>query len=93
MSIDNGIILQLVILKEAIMCPGCKNNKMTNSLTVYFANTESCYVIIENVPCRKCSQCGEEFFTASVMNRIDEILEGIKNVSGKIFITDYQQAA
>ena len=29
---------------------------------------------IENVPCKKCDQCGEEFFTVSVMKKIDVIL-------------------
>ena len=51
------------------------------------------YVIIENVPCRKCEVCGEEFFTSSVMEKVDEIITSLKNIASKIFIVDYKAAA
>ena len=74
-------------------CLVCKNDELQASFTTYFSDIGSCYVIIENVPCRKCKQCGEEFFTASVMKKIDEILAKLKNVSSKIFIVSYKEAA
>ena len=42
-------------------CMSCKGGKMKPSKTTYFARLNNCYVIIENVPCLKCEQCGEEF--------------------------------
>ena len=74
-------------------CLVCKNDELQASFTTYFSDIGSCYVIIENVPCRKCKQCGEEFFTASVMKQIDEILAKLKKVSSKIFIVSYKEAA
>ena len=74
-------------------CPCCKNDKLYESSTAYFVAMNECYVIIENVPCKKCEQCGEEFFTLSIMAKIDEILLNIKNVASKIFIMDYQKVA
>lgn len=71
----------------------CKTAEMKEDTTTYFANLDNCYVIIEHVPCRKCAQCGEEFFTASVIEKIDEILEKIAEVASKIFIMDYQSVA
>ena len=50
-------------------------------------------MIIENVPCMKCSQCGEEFLKASVAEKIDNILDRIEKIASKIFILDYTTAA
>ena len=74
-------------------CLTCKNGTMTNATTAYFAQLENCYVIIENVPCMKCEQCGETHFTMSVLERIDDILEQIESIASKIFIMDYTAAA
>ena len=74
-------------------CLVCKTGKMFESSEVYFANLKSSYVIIENVPCRKCAQCGEILFSASVIGKIETLLEMYKKVASKIFIVDYKQAA
>ena len=80
--------------RESIMnCLLCKADDMTESTSTYFAQLENCYVIIENVPCRKCSQCGEVVYSASVMEKIDDILEKLHSVASKIFIMDYGNAA
>ena len=74
-------------------CMSCKDDKLYEALATYFATLEDGYVIIENVPCMKCGQCGEEFFSASVMERIDGILAGIGCIDSRVFITDYRAAA
>jgi YgiT-type zinc finger domain-containing protein len=66
---------------------------MVESTNTYFATLKNCYVIIENVPCLKCNQCGEVFYKASVLEKIDLIIEKIENVASKIFIMDYTTAA
>lgn len=74
-------------------CLSCKNGDMKEATAAYFAQLNRCYVIIENVPCLKCSQCGEEYFSATVMEKIDDILERLEKIASKIFIMDYQTAA
>lgn len=74
-------------------CLTCKNGAMLDATTTYFAKLKNCYVIIENVPCRKCDQCGEEYFPASVLERIDEILDKAEQIASKIYILDYHTAA
>ena len=59
----------------------------------YFARVKGGYVIIENVPCYKCNQCGEVVYSASVMERIDDLLEQAEKVASKICILDYASAA
>lgn len=74
-------------------CLVCKAKSMVESKNTYFAQLENCYVIIENVPCRKCSQCGEGVYSASVMEKIDTILEKIQGIASKIFIMNCDKAA
>lgn len=74
-------------------CLLCKSNAMEESTNVYFAQLDKGYVIIENVPCYKCTQCGEVVYKASVLEKIDEILDKLENISSKIFIMDYMAAA
>jgi len=74
-------------------CLLCKSAAMEESTSTYFTQMNDRYVIIENVPCRKCTQCGETVYSTSVIEKIDEMLEQIQNISSKIFIMDYTRAA
>ena len=74
-------------------CLLCKEETMENGKSAYFAQLPGCYVIIENVPCRKCTQCGEVVYSASVMEKIDEILKKVQQIASKILIMDYDRAA
>ena len=74
-------------------CLICKSGTMTDSFETYFAKIKTGYAIIENVPCKKCKQCGEILFSASVIEKIETLLESIEKISSKIFIFNYKQAA
>ena len=74
-------------------CLACKTGNMTETTNAYFAKLNNCYVIIENVPCLKCDQCGEVFYKTSVLEKIDTIIEKVESISSKIFIMDYATAA
>lgn len=74
-------------------CLACKNETMVESKATYFAHLQNCYVIIENVPCQKCTQCGEEIFPLSVMSRIDKIVASVANIASKVCIVEYKSVA
>lgn len=74
-------------------CMSCKYGEMKEAFTTYFSQLNNCYVIIENVPCLKCLQCGEEYLVSSVSEKIDDILDSIEKIASKIFILDYNKAA
>lgn len=74
-------------------CTSCKSGKMEDGKTTYFAQLDSCYVIIENVPCLKCVQCGDEVFRSSVLEKIDDILDNLEKIVSKISIIDYSKVA
>ena len=70
-------------------CMSCKNGMMTESITTYIAKSKSGYVIIENVPCMKCIQCGDEVFSASVVEKIEALINEIEKMNSKIMIVDF----
>lgn len=54
-------------------CLVCKGGTMSKSFEPYFVKLQGGYVIIENVPCWKCNQCGEILFAASVLEKIEDL--------------------
>ena len=74
-------------------CLLCKNGTMQQATGTYFAQLKHGYVIIENVPCWQCGQCGEVVYTSSVMEKIEDILANLQKISSKIFLVDYREAA
>ena len=52
-----------------------------------------CVIIIKNVPCQKCSQCGEEFINGSTMQKIESIISKLKSMLPEITVIDFQNAA
>ena len=52
-------------------CFYCKGN-IESSTTTYMTDYQGCYIIIKNVPCEKCSQCGEEYLNGETLERIED---------------------
>ena len=73
-------------------CFYCKGT-MEDSFTSYMADLDGHYVIIKNVPCHKCRQCGEVSFSGETVSRIEEIIEILKNALTEVAIVDYAKAA
>ena len=64
-------------------CFYCKGN-IESSTTTYMTDYQGCYIIIKNVPCEKCSQCGEEYLNGETLERIEEIIQKVKPESVKL---------
>lgn len=73
-------------------CFVCKGN-MQKSITTYMTEYHGCYFIIKNVPCSRCSQCGEEYLNGATLAKIENILEKFKDILTEIAIVDYNNAA
>ena len=79
-------------------CSHCATGKklytLEESSTSYLGKLSSGkYVIIENVPCLTCPNCGEEYFSTTVAERIDSILGGRDLTNGRVEIKDFADAA
>ena len=74
-------------------CYECGHGTVVDSTTTYFAKAKDCYVIIENVPCRKCDECGDIEYSVGVLMRLEEILKTVETLAAKVTILDYKAAA
>lgn len=73
-------------------CNKCMNDTLIVTKTTFYTNLKNCKVIIENVPCFKCSKCGHELFSAVVMDKIENLLDTIQDVFA-VCVIDYTQMA
>lgn len=71
---------------EMLKC-SCASRK--SSTTTCYRKIGDSYVIIEHVPCMVCDVCGEIYYKASVIERIDEIVASL-DASSKVSIVDFE---
>ncbi|GAA0265799.1 hypothetical protein GCM10008922_26150 [Faecalicatena contorta] len=74
-------------------CLSCKNGDMAPSTTTFFSDLGNCMLIIKNVPCMKCSQCGEVLFKASVHQNIEKIMKKAKSLASELTVLEYDTVA
>ena len=75
------------------MCLYCKNKVMIDSTTTHVVNYKNCIIVIKNVPCLECSQCGEKYYTDEVAERLEMIVDATKKLMQEVAVIDYKQAA
>ena len=76
------------------MCVFCTGT-LKQDTTEYIEKMDNHVILITDVPCDKCTQCGEAFFSTSVVKVIEIILDGIQRISSEISLTviDYKKNA
>ena len=73
-------------------CILCTGNMMPG-ITSDFTDLGSCMVIIKNVPCLKCEQCGEKAFTGATVKQIERIVDTVKDSLTEVAIVHYPSTA
>ncbi len=73
-------------------CFFCKGN-MIEGATTHFAELDNCIVIIKNVPCSKCVQCGETVYSGEVAARIESIIDELSGICTEIAVVNYTNKA
>ena len=63
--------------KASISCGVCGGTAKL-SLTTYYTHFDGHLITVQNVPCYKCAQCGEEFFRMDTLRKVDEIVSKLK---------------
>ena len=66
---------------------------MVESTTTDVSEYDNCLVIIRNVPCFKCTECGEIFYKADVVERLEKITESLRSVANEISIVNFTPKA
>ncbi len=74
-------------------CFTCGSKHMIETTTMYVEKLVNGILIIKNVPCKKCSQCGEEFFSMVIMKEIENLSKQTEKIISEVMIIDYNKAA
>ena len=74
------------------MCFYCKGD-LINSITTHVVNYKNCIIIIKNVPCEECEQCGEKYFSDETMEVLENIVNAAKSLAGEISVIDFHHNA
>ncbi len=69
-------------------CFYCKGN-MEEGFTNYMLDLDGQFIIIKNVPCHKCTQCGEVSYSGAVMAKIEKIVEVFKTTLTEVAIVEF----
>ena len=64
-------------------CLLCKG-EMKPSTTIHTVQLKNCVVVIKNVPCLKCEQCGEVVLSADTVEKIEHILQTVEKAVAEI---------
>ncbi len=69
---------------------GCEayESKTTEAIELGFG-----VLVIRNIPCYKCDDCDEIFYTGDVVKRIEQITETVKGLLQEVTVVDYTKAA
>lgn len=73
-------------------CPLCKG-EMKHRTTIHTVQPKNCVVVIKNVPCLKCEQCGEVVLSADTVEKIERILHMVGKAAAEISVMDFANGA
>ena len=66
-------------MEQCFFCKGSMKDGFTN----YMLDLNGHFIIIKNVPCHKCSQCGEVSYSGATMAKI------LKNTLTEVAIVEF----
>ena len=72
------------------MCFYCKCETAVPSVTTHVVNFDNCVIVVRNVPCEECEQCGEKYFSDEVMQKLEKIVSMARQLATEVFVTDYR---
>ena len=73
-------------------CFLCKGT-MKAGHTTHMMELPNCILIIKNVPCPICEQCGEVAFESDVIENLDRIAAKLGDVMTEIAVVQYKKSA
>ena len=75
------------------MCMLCECDTVKQSTTTHVVNYNGSVIVIKNVPCEKCEQCGEIFYTDEVAEHLGKIVNDAKKMLQDLAALDYTKVA
>ena len=68
------------------MCIFC-GGSLKQANTDYIEKNDNHVILIKDVPCEECEQCGEKYFKDNIVKALEHILNGIQHISCEITLT------
>ena len=75
---------------STINCGAC-GTTTAEATTTDVNSLKSCKIIIDNVPCYMCEECGETMYHSNVLKNIEKVVEILENDMGAIMYLDYEK--
>ncbi|MDD5952402.1 MAG: type II toxin-antitoxin system MqsA family antitoxin [Oscillospiraceae bacterium] len=73
---------------NCFMCKGELQEGTTNHVVTL---ESGCIVIVKNVPCLRCKQCGETYYTGTVTEQLEVILDTLETNLTEIAVVEYSR--
>ncbi len=67
--------------------------ELYKSTTAEAIETESGLLVIRNIPCFKCEECDEIYYSGDIAMKIEHITEMVKTFMQEVTIVDYEKTA
>lgn len=64
------------------ICSFCGNKHFRERHVQYIYKHDHQFLVVDNVPCEECEYCGEQYFKADVLKKIEENFKTI-HIAGK----------
>ena len=74
-------------------CMKCGRKAFKSSNVEAIELENGCLLVIRNIPCFKCSECDEVFYTGDVVEQIEQIIAAAKTLTQELMVVDYTAAA
>jgi len=66
------------------VCNFCGSNNFTNKNVEYIYKQNGNFLIVKNVPCEECDYCGEQYFKANVLKKVENNFNKIQSSKKKV---------
>ena len=64
-----------------------------NDKIIHVVNYKNSIIVIKNVPCEECEQCGEKYYTDEVAEQLEKMVNLAKQMMQEIAVLDYSKVA
>ena len=62
-----------------------------NDKIIHVVNYKNSIIVIKNVPCEECEQCGEKYYTDEVAEQLEKMVNLAKQMMQEIAVLDYSK--
>ena len=73
-------------------CMKCGKNAY-QSTTTEAVELDFGVLVIRNIPCYKCEECDEIFYTGDVVEKLEKVTDMVKQLMQEITVIDYEKVA